>query len=291
MTSDFDGQRSGSFLSESGVPIFYRQWQPPAPAQATILIVHGLGEHGGRYRHLVGALLQAGYHVYAHDHQGFGRSGGARGFVNQFQDYLRDLTQVVALARLHNPGLPCCLYGHSMGGLISLYYLLEMPGAVDLAVIAAPALQAQLDLLNRFLKQVMILFNQVRPTLAIPQPGSFDVLSRDPEEVRLAAMDPLWVHKRSARWVVEILATMQEVAGRAPEIRQPILMLQGTADTVISPAATQEFFKHISSADKTLQIYEGYYHELHNDLGRARPINDLLEWLHAHCPTGGPAIV
>ncbi len=282
------GFSTGSFRSESGASVFYRHWRPAGPARAVVLILHGLGEHGGRYRHLVAALAQAGYLVYAHDHQGFGRSGGARGFVNCFQDYLDDITQVVMMARRRNPGLPCCLYGHSMGGMLGLHYLMEMPGAVDLAAISAPALQPQLDPLNRFLKQLLVLLHRVWPTLTMPQPGSQDGLSRDVREVHLAMSDPLGVHHRNARWVVEIFATMQEVTDRAGEVRLPILMMQGMADVVVLPAAAQAFFHRLSSADKTLHLYEGYYHELHNDLGRERPIGELIAWLDARCNVNFP---
>lgn len=285
-TTDFS-HRTDTFASASGAPIFYQEWQPSSPAKAHVLIVHGVGEHSGRYRHLVQALLAAGYAVYGHDHQGFGRSGGARGFVSQFRDYLGDISQMLALAQTRNPALPCCLYGHSMGGLIGLYYLLEMPGAIDLAVISAPGLHPQLDPLNRFLKQVMVMLNRVRPSLSFPQPGSLHTISRDAEEVRLAQTDPLWVRKRSARWVVEIFATMREVAARAGEIRLPLLMLQGSADAIVSPEATQTFFENVSSPDKTLRLYEGYYHEIHNDLGREKPLADVIAWLDERCESFG----
>ena len=95
--------------------------------------------------------------------------------------------------------------------------------------------------------------------------------------------DALGVPNRSARWVVEFFETMQEVRHRAGEIRLPIFMMQGMADAVVMPAAAQEFFAKISSDDKSLRLYEGYYHELHNDLGRERPIGAVLDWLNSRC--------
>lgn len=275
---------TGYLRSESGLPIFYSRWKPNGPVQGTVLILHGLGEHGGRYRHLVNALLQAGYMVYAHDHQGFGRSGGARCYVQGFHDYLNDITQVVSFARLRSPGLPCCLYGHSMGGLIGLLYLMEAPGAVDLAVISSPSIQSHdLSFVNQVLKRILELVHRVRPQLTFRQRGSLDILSRDWEEVQLALADSLGVPLRSARWVVEFFETMQEVSERAVEIQLPILMMQGLADAVVVPTATQEFFARIASEDKSLRLYEGYYHELHNDLGRERPIGAVVDWLNSRC--------
>ena len=276
---------TGYLRGESGLPIFYSRWRPVGSARGAVLILHGLGEHSGRYRHLVGALHQAGYLVYAHDHQGFGRSGGARCYVQGFHDYLSGVTQILSMARKENPGLPFCLYGHSMGGLIGLLYLMEAPGAADLAVIASPSLQSHdLSPVNRVLKRILELTHRVRPQLTFRQRGTLDILSRDWEEVQIAMGDTLGVPLRSARWVVEFFETMQEVSERAHEVRLPILMMQGLADAVVVPSATQEFFAQVGSEDKSLRLYEGYYHELHNDLGRERPIGAVLDWLNARCP-------
>ena len=278
------GHSTGYLRGASGHPIFYNRWRPGVQPRGTVLILHGLGEHGGRYRHLVAALLRAGYAVYAHDHHGFGRSGGPRAYVHGFHDYLSDITQVLSMARRRDAGLPCCLYGHSMGGLLGLLYLMETPGAVDMAVIASPSLQPQsLSLVNRILKAILVTLHYARPTLTFHQRGSLDVLTRDWEEVQKALKDSLGVRHRSARWVVEFFRATQEVRERAGEVFLPILMMQGLADAVVSPAATQAFFSHIQSADKTLRLYEGYFHELHNDLGRERPLSAVVEWLDARC--------
>ncbi len=189
------------------------------------------------------------------------------------------------MARRRDPGLPCCLYGHSMGGLIGLLYLMEVPGAVDLCVIASPSLQShELSLVNRILKRTLELVHRFQPRLTFRQRGSLEILSRDWEEVQIALGDSLGVPLRSARWVVEFFETMQEVNERASEIRSPLLMMQGLADAVVVPSATQEFFAQAGAEDKSLRLYEGYYHELHNDLGRERPIGAVLDWLNARCP-------
>ncbi len=284
LSNESHGHATGYFPGASGHTIFYNRWRPVDNPRGIVLILHGLGEHGGRYRHLVAALSQAGYAVYAHDHHGFGRSGGARAFVHSFQDYLNDISQVLSMARRRDPGLPCCLYGHSMGGLLGLLYLMETPGAVDMAVIASPSLQPQkLSLVNRLLKLILVTLHHAKPTLTFRQRGSLDVLSRDWEEVQKALRDSLGVQHRSARWVVEFFRAAQEVTERAGEVTLPTLMMQGLADAVVSPAATQAFFSRVSSADKTLRLYEGYYHELHNDLGRERPISAAIDWLDARC--------
>ena len=290
LSNGSQGHATGYIRGASGHPIFYSRWRPDDHPHGIVLILHGLGEHGGRYRHLVAALLQAGYAVYAHDHHGFGRSGGARAYVHSFQDYLNDISQVLSMARGRDPGLPCCLYGHSMGGLLGLLYLMEAPGAADLAVISSPSLQPQsLSLVNRLLKLILVTLHHAKPTLTFHQRGSLDVLSRDREEVQRAVRDSLGVRHRSARWVVEFFRATQEVRDRAGEVTLPILMMQGLADAVVSPAATQAFFSRTPSADKTLRLYDGYYHELHNDLGRERPISAVIDWLNARCKAASPS--
>ncbi len=278
------GHATGYIRGASGHSIFYNRWRQGDHPRGIVLILHGLGEHGGRYRHLVAALSRAGYAVYAHDHHGFGRSGGARAYVHSFHDYLNDISQVLSMARGRDPGLPCCLYGHSMGGLLGLLYLMEAPGAADLAVISSPSLQPQsLSLVNRLLKLILVTLHHAKPTLTFQQRGSLDVLTRDWEEVQRALRDSLGVRQRSARWVVEFFRATQEVRDRAGEVTLPVLMMQGLADAVVSPAATQAFFSRTPSADKTLRLYEGYYHELHNDLGRERPIGAVIDWLDSRC--------
>ena len=175
-----------------------------------------------------------------------------------------------------------------MGGLIGLLYLMEAPGAADLAVIASPSLRSHdLSPVNRILKRILELTHRVRPQLTFRQRGSLDILSRDWEEVQIAMRDSLGVPLRSARWVVEFFETIEEVSDRANEILLPVLMMQGLADAVVVPSATQEFFAQIGSDDKSLRLFEGYYHELHNDLERERPIGAVLDWLNARCPDTG----
>ncbi|RME49624.1 MAG: alpha/beta fold hydrolase, partial [Chloroflexi bacterium] len=130
---------SQSTISASdGISLFLRQWQPDDEPRAVLVLVHGLGEHAGRYPHLVETLLPQGYAVFGHDHRGFGSSGGRRGDLARFQDLIADLDQIVDLAREQHPALPVAMYGHSMGGVIATQYLAEHQDKIDAAVISAP---------------------------------------------------------------------------------------------------------------------------------------------------------
>ncbi len=264
-----------TFTSMAKVPIFYQKWLPDGPIRGAVIIVHGLGEHSGRYGNLVDRLLPEGYAVYASDHQGFGRSGGQRGHVHHFHDYAKDVHRLNGIVRAEQPGKPLAVFGHSMGGLITLDYAQTYPKDADYWVVQAPAMRAEVSAPLVF---ALRLVNLVRPTFSMERPGNGQV-SRDPEEVRRFAEDPLLVPVSTARWLVQILAAQKRVKASVQATPGPLLMLQGTADNLVIPAATQEFFAQVTTADKTLHIYDGYYHELHNDLGKEKPLGDIIEWL------------
>jgi len=266
-----------TFTGVADLPIFYQKWLPDGgPTRGVVIVVHGLGEHSGRYGNLVERLLPEGYAAYAIDHQGFGRSGGQRGHVNRFHDYAKDVHRLNEFVRVEQPGQPIAVFGHSMGGLISLDYAQTFPNDAQNWIIQAPAIRAEMSVP---LVSALRLVNLVRPTFSMARPAGGD-LSRDPEVVRQFDADPLVVPISSARWLVEILSTQKRVMAKVATTPGPLLMLQGTADNLVIPAATQEFFEKVTTPDKTLLTYAGYFHELHNDIGKETPLDDIVEWLN-----------
>lgn len=276
---------SGMFEGASGVPIFYQRWLPMGGVRrGSVVIVHGLGEHSDRYTNVVSRLLPEGYAVYAADHQGFGRSGGQRGHVKRFADYLPDLRHMVEMAHSEQQGMPLAMFGHSMGGLISLQYVLAYAHTLDLLVLSAPGLRANFP---KWLVMFLRLINFVYPTFSIRRPGDPSVITRDREALRRFLDDPLRVPINTARFATEGIATQSNTMQRAAEIRLPVLMIHGAADQFVDPRATEEFFHKISSEDKTLLLYEGFYHEIHNDLDKEKPLDDIVQWLNARMADGG----
>lgn len=274
---------TSTFAGVADVPIFYQRWLPEGGIRrGVVMIVHGLGEHSGRYSNLVERLLPEGYAVYALDHQGFGRSGGQRGHVGRFGDYAADVHRLNAIVRGEQPGQPIALFGHSMGGLIALDYAQSYPADADCWIFQAPALAAKTSAsLVLFLRTI----NLVRPNFSFTRPGNGEV-SRDPAVGLAFLEDSLHVPVSTARWAVEILAAQKRVQAHISATPAPLLMLQGTADSLVIPAATQDFFARIPAKDKTLLVYDGYYHELHNDLGKEKPLDDIAGWLGSHMPEG-----
>lgn len=278
--------RTQKFIATDGTPIFYQRRLPAAESpRAVILLVHGLGEHSDRYTYLFQRLIPEGYAFFAPDHRGFGRSGGARGHVSRFSRYTEDLHQLRRIMEEEFPDRPKVIYGHSMGGLITLSYAAAHPGEVPFLVVASPAL-ANPPRAGRGVLAVLHLLSVFWPTFSQDSRGDHGGLSRDPAEVRRAREDALCHGRITARWAVEFFRT-QRLIRTHPEriIANALLMLQGTGDTKVLPRVTRNFFRDLPVADKTYHSYPGFFHELHNDLYRERVLNDVAAWLNQRFPS------
>ncbi len=250
----------------------------------TVLLTHGLGEHSARYWHVEERLASHGYDVASYDLRGHGRSGGRRGDAPGFQAFLDDLAQIVATVNERRalaspaPG-PLFLYGHSLGGLITLRFLQDRRDpSVSGAIAASPWLQLAFApqrwklLLAAITRWVCPGYRQITGL----DPSR---LSRDAEF--LAAMPDLHLshHQLSARLFYEIRQSCTALLTGAAKIPYPLLLLHGQADPVTSWMATNDFFQAAVSPDKTLKLYPGVFHETHNDLDREEVLTDIVSWL------------
>jgi alpha-beta hydrolase superfamily lysophospholipase len=275
--------REGTFRGADGLELHGRCWRPERGAGTALAIVHGHGEHGGRYMNLVDFLLPKGYAVYAFDHRGHGRSRGQRGHIHSWDEYRGDVAAFLRWIAGQEPHAAIFLMGHSMGALVVLDYLIHEPAGIRGAIVSGAPLEPagvakhSLVLLSRALSRIAPRF---------PMRLALDVsaLSRDESVVRAYTKDPL-VHGRfTARWGTESLDTLARVKGRAADVRVPILFIHGEADRLNLPEGSSSFFEGVASADKTLHLYPKMYHELHNDVGHEAVIADLEEWLGRHLP-------
>ncbi len=281
-----------TLTTTDGARLFCQSWRPEGLSRAAVLVCHGVADHGGRYPHLVTALVARGYAVCAHDYRGHGRSDGPRLDVHAFSDYVRDLCAHRDDVAATFPDLPIFLFGHSMGNIVALEFVLDHPGAVrglissGTALLAGEGFPAALLALNRLLGRVLPRLRLV----SLPTEG----ISRDPAWVRQTRADPLIHHgPGTVRLGNEILAAQRRVRARLPEIDLPLLAVHGAADVLVDPAGARMLVEGASSADKTLRLYEGAFHEVHNDLPPAREamLDDLVAWLDAHALTArGPAV-
>jgi acylglycerol lipase len=247
---------AGTFSGPRGVDIFWQSWLPDGAPKGVVLLVHGLGEHSGRYTNVVHRLVPEGYAVYALDHMG------------QFRQ------QVVP----RHSGIPTFLLGHSMGGLIASLHALEHAEGLSGLVLSAPAVYV-----GEGVSALTIAIGKILSVVA-PQVGVLPVrpefVSRDPVVVAAYSNDPLVFHKKTpARLAAELLRSINGLGPRLQDMQLPLLVMQGTADRLVDPKGASWFVESVSSADKTLKTYAGLYHEIFNEPEHAEVIGDLLGWL------------
>jgi alpha-beta hydrolase superfamily lysophospholipase len=268
----------GNFKGVRNTNIYYQSWVPKDKVQAVLLLVHGLGEHCGRYINLVNHFVPLGYAIYGFDHIGHGRSDGEREFIDSFKDYTDTLNIFHEMVSSWQPDKPTFLLGHSMGGLIATSYLLDHQNGFNGAILSAPAIIASGNI-SRAAIILGNLLSALTPKLGIV-PLDTNALSRDPKVVKAYKNDPLVFKGRTpARLAAEILKTMQYVATEAHKTNLPFLIIQGSADKLVDPSGAELFYDKASSVDKSIKIYNGLYHELFNEPERADVLKDVEEWL------------
>ena len=272
-----------SFTSQDGLKIFYRNYRANNK-RAGVVIAHGLGEHSGRYRNVIGTLLPRGISIWALDHRGHGQSDGPRGHVLAFEEYLNDLNTIVQLARRELPtGMKCFLLGHSLGGLIALNFALRFPKMIDGVIASSPALgiTVKVPAFKAFFGKVM---SSIWPGLSLRNGIDVSKLSHDEEAVRAYVEDPL-VHDRvSTRLFTEVLAAMEEANQSASKLAVPTLIQAAGGDYLANVNDSKLFFEKMNFDDRALHVYEGLYHEIYNEREgqRAKVLNDLEVWMEAH---------
>ncbi|HKL88779.1 MAG TPA: lysophospholipase [Salinibacter sp.] len=269
--------------TEDGLRLHTQHWSPPSAPKATVALVHGYAEHCGRYNHVARAFLERNAAVYAYDQRGYGRSEGRRAYVASFGRYLDDLARFLDYVRSQQPDAPLFLFGHSMGGLVVLKYVLERHPSVQGLMLSAPAIEINPDLaplLRRLAHWIGRLFPTL-PTTRSPE----GAISRDPEVVEEAENDPLNYHGRVlARTGAEMLRAGEEVRNQLDKLTAPFLVLHGTADTLASPEWSRRLYERAASPDKTIKLYDGLYHETFNEPEQDEVLGDLGDWLKKRVP-------
>jgi alpha-beta hydrolase superfamily lysophospholipase len=264
--------------TRDGFDLFVRRWQEEgAPHRWTFVMVHGLGEHGARYRHLAEWFTPLGMTVYAMDQRGHGNSGGPRGHAPSLHALLDDVDAVVTLARDESGG-PIVLIGHSFGGLIAIAYVLEHPDRIDRAIFSAPLLIAKVKV-PAWKRQLASILPKVAPRLAVSNEVDPRLLSHDPEVARAYVADPL-VHDRITGGLYgDTIARGEAFIARAPEVRVPFLLLHGRDDQIVDLVGSQRLFAGATVADRAFCVYPGMYHEVFNEVDCERVFQDIESWL------------
>jgi alpha-beta hydrolase superfamily lysophospholipase len=260
--------------------IYYQGWLPEGDPRAVLLVVHGLGEHSGRYGNLVEHFLPKGYAIYSYDHIGHGRSEGEREMVESFTDFTKTLRIYYQMVKEWQPGKSIFLIGHSMGGTIATYYLLDYQEDFKGAVISA-ALVRKGDSVSDFTVFMGKVMSRIAPRFGV-LPLDPKTISKDPEVVNAYINDPLVFHGKSpARLGTELLAAMARITSEVEKIQIPFITLQGSEDALVDPIGAEMLHDRASSPDKTLKIYPGLYHEVFNEPEKDQVLQDVEHWLEA----------
>ena len=270
--------REGRFKGVRNTDICYQSWLPEGEPSASLLIVHGLAEHCGRYTNVIDHFVPRGFAVYGVDHVGHGKSSGRRVFVERFSDFVFVLETYVGMIREWEPGRPLFMIGHSLGALIGAVYLLDHQEALAGAVLSGPLVKVpdNISLVTVLLSRIL---SVLLPRLGVAAVDASGV-SRDPAVVRAYIDDPLvYCGRATARLGCEVLKAMHRVEREASGITLPILILQGSEDRLVSPKGAEMLHRVAGSTDKTLKIYQGLHHEIYNEPERAEVFADVEAWL------------
>ncbi|XP_078399244.1 monoglyceride lipase-like isoform X1 [Cetorhinus maximus] len=253
-------------VNADGDYIFCRYWEPSEPPRALVMIIHGAGEHSGRYMEVVTMLMKQSLFVFSHDHVGHGQSEGKRMVVSDFKIYVRDCLQHIDLMKNRHPGLQVFLFAHSMGGLMAIYVVHERPDDIAGVIFVAP-----LVLMNPESAMPMKVFcarilDHILPNLSL---GYMDphCLTREEKEVKDYIDDPLNYHGpvrvRFANVLLKAVSSLDKVL---PTITTRMLLLHGDADKLCDISGSHLFHDMAASSDKTLKVFKGSFHQLHKEV-------------------------
>ena len=268
------------FDAGDGLRLFFRRWFVPQP-KGLVALVHGFAEHSGRYTHVADFLCEQGWSVAAFDCRGHGQSGGRRAHVDHFQDYMDDTTSFLEEIKKAGYQQQPIMLGHSQGGLIAARYVQMLPDSVAGLVLSSPylALVMKVPAVKAVAGKVV---SKIFPTLAMKTGLDPSILSHDQDVVEKYAADPLVSNIATARWFTEITEAQATAVQQAGGIKCPLLMLLAGDDRLVSAPVSKNLFTGAASADKTLHEYDGYYHEVLNEVGRDKVLADLKAWLESH---------
>jgi len=263
--------------SFDGLTMYARGWAPEKEPKAVICLVHGLGEHVGRYEHVGQAFANAGYALLGLDHRGHGKSGGQRGHTPAYDALLEDVAALIRQARERYPARPCFLYGHSMGGNLVINYALRRKADLDGVIATGPFLKLafQPPAVKVALGRMM---NNIAPGFTQTSGLETAALSRDANVVKAYVNDPLVHDKISARLFVSLFDSGQYAFDRPSEFPLPMLLMHGSADRLTSAAASRQFGA-AAPPFVTTRLWDGFFHEIHNEPEKDEVLKAMIAWL------------
>lgn len=268
-----------SYDTHDGKKLFLQAWMTDKP-KASLLLVHGLGEHSGRYLHLVEKLVDLGVSVFTFDGRGHGKSatGKPDAFIESYQDYLKDIDALFKKVKSYVPGVPAFLYGHSMGGGLVAAYVLDYAPDAKGVLLSSPAIK-EAEGTSKFLIAISGLISTYFPRLKALKLDASKI-SRIQSEVDKYLNDPLvYTDPIPARTGNELLKMMRNIQENASKFNLPLLIIHGSEDGLTNPKGSKLLADSASSTDKTYKVFAGGYHELINDSDQGEVIDLLVNWI------------
>lgn len=271
----------GFFSAHDNLRLFWESDVPDAP-KAHVAIIHGYGDHAGRYRRTIDALVNDGYAVHAFDYRGHGQADGRRGHTDKFSDMLSDLELFMNKVAGKLAGKKLFVFAHSHGGLMMMHHL-KKHGADGVSGVIVSGPYLKLALVPPAIKVIGAkLIGKVIPWLPTPTGLTSKDLTRDPAIQAEIDKDPLYGRNATPRWFVESNRAQLEALGFGSDIKVPVYMLLGEKDGIASVPANKEFFATLGTADKQLKVYPGMLHEIWNETGREEVWRDISQWISQH---------
>ncbi len=268
-----------SWTTFDGIPVYAQSWAPDGPLRAAIALVHGLGDHSGRYPRVVELLTSAGFAINGFDERGHGRTGGPRVHAPSYQALMADIDRHIEKTRERFPGVPLFLYGHSFGGAQVLYYGLDRSPALAGVIASSPGLGSGVPQPPLKIAAAKVLSRLV-PAMRIPLGSPTGAISYDPAWLQATASDPLFQEGLSVRLGAEMIRAGDWIRGHT-RFPTPLLIMQGTDDLHVDASMNIAFAKSLPG-DVTTKVWEGMRHELHNELRRDEVIAFMRQWIEAH---------
>jgi len=265
------------FQTGDGLKLRACSWLPEDAPRALVCLLHGLGEHSGRYRHLVDRLVPAGYGMAAFNLRGHGTSQGQRGHAPGLAALMDDISRFFTEVRKRLPDVPRFLYGHSMGGTLAINYVLRMHPQIAGVIVTGPFLRPafKVPILKLMIARVMY---RLWPALSLPNGLNPNHVSRDAAVVQAYTRDSLVHDRLSVQLGIDILQAGAWALEHASEFSLPLLLMQGGADLIVAVDACREFASKVD-AHCEFKLWEGCYHEIHNEPEKEAVFDFLLNWL------------
>lgn len=270
--------------SKDGIEFHVNGWEPDAKPRALVALIHGLGEHTGRYEHVAKAMTDAGYVLAGFDLRGHGRSTGIRGHIPSLDAVMQDIREFFVFLTQRYPELPQFIYGHSLGGLLTLTYALTNKTGLKGVIATSAGLRSPIT--EQKIKLLMVkVLGSLLPTTLLASGLETAGISQDAGVIDRYNNDPLNHDRVSLAFGKTALSATDYVWSHAQEFSSPLLIMHGTGDRVTYSHGSADFAKLAAKNNKdvTLKLWDGLYHELHNEPEKDHVFQFIIDWLDKHC--------